>query len=386
MNNLPKSPARGDDLNAQQSASLLRLRLRKFRRLKRGYYSLVLLLTTYLLSFLLPFIMGFRPILVRYEGKFFFPACATYLDETFGISKIFGISTARVYLGSEFNQTEADGRRVFGEADYRALARQFEEADSNNFAIMPPIPFGPNEGFLDLEGNPPHPPSRTHWMGTDNAGRDVFVRLAYGYRTSISFSMLVTLVAYTIGTLTGAVLGYFGSWIDILGLRLVEIWSAVPFLYTVIIVASIYGPNFKILALILAAFGWMGITYYIRGEFYREKSKDYVAAAIATGEGSLRIIVAHILPNSLTPIIAFAPFAIVGMIVALVSLDFLGYGLPAPTASWGELLRQAREAGMRVPHLVIFPLGAMFVTLQLIVFIGEAVREAFDPKVFSRLR
>jgi microcin C transport system permease protein len=223
-------------------------------------------------------------------------------------------------------------------------------------------------------------------MGTDNSGRDIMVRLAYGYRTSISFALLVVGVAYTFGTLVGAILGFYGRVIDIVGLRFVEIWSAIPFLYTVIILASIFEPNFKLLVSILASFGWLGITYYVRGEFYREKAKDYVAAAIATGEGNLAIIVGHILPNALTPIIAFAPFAIVGNIIALVSLDFLGFGLPAPTPSWGELLRQAHESGMQEWHLVVFPMGAMFLTLQLIVFIGEAVREAFDPKVFSRLR
>lgn len=223
-------------------------------------------------------------------------------------------------------------------------------------------------------------------MGTDTHGRDVLVRLAYGFRISISFALLVTFFAYTFGTLVGATLGYFGKWIDILGLRLVEIWGAIPFLYTVIIISSIFTPDFKWFAFILASFGWMGISYYIRGEFYREKSRDYVAAAIAVGEGHLSIIVRHILPNALTPIISFAPFAIVGSIAALVSLDFLGFGLQPPTPSWGELLRQAKDTGLSNWHVVVFPLAAFFVTLQLIVFIGESVREAFDPKVFSRLR
>jgi microcin C transport system permease protein len=146
-----------------------------------------------------------------------------------------------------------------------------------------------------------------------------------------------------------------------------------------------FRPSFLLLVLILAAFGWLGITYYIRGEFYREKARDYVAAAIATGERSSAIILRHILPNALTPIISFAPFAIVAEILTLVALDFLGFGLPAPTPSWGEMIGQGKEH-IRDWHLVVFPLLAMFLTLQLIVFIGEAVREAFDPKVFSRLR
>lgn len=364
----------------EKSASLLQLRLRKFRRLKRGYYSFVILVGLYLLSFLLPFIMGYRPIALKYDGKMYFPAVASYVYETFGIGR------STVYLGSEFGQSEADGKRVFGEANYRALKKQFADANEGNWIILPPIPYGSSEQFLEREGVPPYPPSAAHLMGTDNSGRDVLVRLAYGYRVSITFALMVTIVAYTLGTTIGALLGFFGGWLDLVGLRLVEIWGAIPFLYTVIILASIFQPSFALLVSILSAFGWLGISYYIRGEFYREKNKDYVAAAIAVGEGNLSIIFKHILPNALTPIIAFAPFAIVGMISALVSLDFLGFGLPVPTPSWGDLLRQAKDGGMTKWHLVVFPLGAMFVTLQLIVFIGEAVREAFDPKVFSRLR
>lgn len=364
----------------ERSVSLLKLRLRKFRRLKRGYYSFLLLFGAYLLSFFLPFIMGYRPIALKYDGHYYFPAFASYTYDTFGVGR------SKVYLASELGQQEVNGEPVYGEANYRELKKQYAEQDQGNWVLMPPVPYGPTEQFLEREGTPPYPPSLSHWMGTDASGRDVLVRLAYGYRVSISFALLVTVVAYTFGTTVGAFLGYYGSWLDILGLRFVEIWGAVPFLYTVIILASIFQPSFLLLVTILASFGWLGIAYYIRGEFYREKNKDYVAAAIAVGEGNLAIIFKHILPNALTPIIAFAPFAIVGMISALVSLDFLGFGLPVPTPSWGELLRQAKDGGMQAWHMVVFPLGALFVTLQLVVFIGEAIREAFDPKVFSRLQ
>ena len=358
----------------------MQLRLRKFRGIRRGYYSFLILAGLYVFSFFLPFFMGYRPIAMRYNGETYYPALATYLHDTFG----FG--SKKVYLGKDFNQTKAFGKPVFGEANYRALKQQFADAGRGNWVLLPLVPYGTSEQFLDIEGSPPFPPSSEHWMGTDNSGRDIFVRLAYGYRVSITFALTVTFVAYALGTLVGALLGYFGGWVDLIGLRFVEIWGAIPFLYTVIILASIFQPSFGLLVGILAAFGWLGISYYIRGEFYREKSKDYVAAALAVGEGNGAIILKHILPNALTPIIAFAPFAIVGTISALVSLDFLGFGLPAPTPSWGEMLRQAKEGGMTKWHLVVFPLGAMFLTLQLIVFIGEAVREAFDPKVFSRLR
>ncbi len=363
----------------QRSVSPLRLRLRRFRRFKRGYYSFLILLTAYFLSFMLPFLMNNRAIMVRYEGNYYFPAFRNYFHDTFGLG------SESIVQGKVFNQKDEYDRDILSEAEYRSLKEQFANADAGNFVLLPPIPYSPTENFLDLEGNPPHSPSEKHWLGTDDSGRDLLVRLAYGFRYSLSFSLLVAGVAYLFGTLVGAFLGYFGSWLDILGQRLVEIWGAIPFLYTVIILTSVFTPSFVLLALILSAFGWMGITYYIRGEFYREKAKDYVAAAIATGEGNLTIMIKHILPNALTPIIAFAPFAIVANIVALVSLDFLGFGLQPPTPSWGEMLHQAKN-NIKVWHLSVFPLGAMFITLQLIVFIGEAVREAFDPKVFSRLR
>jgi len=362
-----------------KSVSPLRLRFRRFRRIRRGYYSFLLLAGAYLASFLLAFLMNNKAVMVRYEGRTYFPAFRNYFHDTFGFGR------ERVYAGAEFGQRNENGEPLQSEAEYRRLKTELADAGEGNFAILPPIPYHPNEGFLEMEGTPPHAPSREHWMGTDDRARDVFVRLVYGFRISISFALIVTLFAYTFGVLIGAILGYYGRWCDFLGQRVVEIWGAIPFLYTVIILASLFGRSFLLLVGIITAFSWMAITYYIRGEFYREKSRDYVAAAIANGESNWMIMTRHILPNALTPIIAFAPFSIVAEIVSLVSLDFLNLGLLPPTPSWGELLHQAKQ-NLRVWHLVVFPLGAMFVTLQLVVFIGESVREAFDPRVFSRLR
>jgi microcin C transport system permease protein len=204
-------------------------------------------------------------------------------------------------------------------------------------------------------------------------------------------------LSYVVGVAVGAALGYLGGKIDLLGQRLIEIWSSLPFLYTIIIVSSIVvpvyvpgrmqvlQPSFWLLVAILALFEWMGMTYYIRGEFYREKARDYVGAANVAGVSEPRIMFRHILPNALTPFISFAPFTVVANIAALVALDFLGFGLPAPTPSWGELINQGMSNLTRW-WLVFFPLGALFVTLLLVVFIGEAIREAFDPKEYSRLR
>ncbi len=354
------------------SISLFRRRLRKFRSIKRGYYSFVLITGAYALSFFLPLLVNSSAWLVRYQGEFYFPMLRYYPAATFG-------------------------QQSFGEPDYRALAQTFREQDQGNWAILPLYPYSATESLLDLPGSPPHAPSWQHIFGTDDRGRDIFARLAYGFNVSLSFALLVLAISYVVGIAVGAVLGYFGGKLDILGQRVIEVWSSLPFLYTIIIVSSIVvpvympgrnlvlQPSFWLLIFILTAFDWMGITYYVRGEFYREKAKDYVGAAIAMGASDRSIIFKHILPNSLTSAVSFAPFVVVGNIAALVALDFLGFGLPAPTPSWGELIGQGME-NLTKWWLVFFPLAAMFVTLLLIVFIGEAVREAFDPKEYSRLR
>jgi len=181
-------------------------------------------------------------------------------------------------------------------------------------------------------------------------------------------------------------MGYFGGKVDLFGVRIIEIFMAIPFLFLMMIIASLMRPNVVVLALILVFLtGWIGISFFIRGEFYREKAKDYVSAAISMGQSNIKIMFKHILPNALTPIITYAPFAIIGYIGTLVILDFLGFGLQPPTPSWGELISQARE-NLSAWHLIVTPLSAMAITLFLITFIGEAVREAFDPKTYSRLR
>jgi len=296
-----------------------------------------------------------------------------------------------------FHSVTEFGTEGFGEPDYRQLKQQFAEAGRGDWVLMTPYPYGPNEALLDASASPPNAPSRQHPLGTDDRGRDVLVRLAYGFNISMTFAIFVTILSESFGTMIGAVLGYFGGKIDILGQRFIEIWSSLPFLYTIIIISSIIvpvyvpgrlqvlQPSFWLLVGILALFDWVSITYYIRGEFYREKARDYVGAAIATGLSEAQIMFRHILPNSLTPLVSFAPFVIVANISALVALDFLGFGLPAPTPSWGELIGQGTE-NLTKWWLVFFPLGALFATLLLVVFIGEAAREAFDPKEFSQLQ
>ena len=359
-------------LPPKRSVSIFRKRVRKFKTLKRGYYSFVILLVAYAISFILPVLINNKPLIVHYHGKYYFPM-VTY------------------YPASEF------GQNAFGEPNYRELKREFASRSDGDWVLMPIYPYSATESLLDLPGSPPHPPSREHIFGTDDRARDVFVRLAYGFNVSLTFALLVLAISYVVGVFVGAMLGYFGGKLDILGQRAIEIWSSLPFLYTIIIVSSIIipiyipgrnlvaQPSFWLLIAILTIFDWMGITYYVRGEFYREKAKDYVGAAIAMGVSEPAIMFKHILPNALTPVVSFAPFGVVANIEALVALDFLGFGLPAPTPSWGELISQGTNY-LTDWWLVFFPLAAVFVTLLLIVFIGEAVREAFDPKEYSRLR
>lgn len=355
----------------KRSVSIFWKRIQKFRKIKRGYYSFLVLVVAYVISFFLPLLINNKALIVSYNGDWFFPIAGYYSAETFGLTTI-------------------------GEPNYRELKEIFKK-QGKNWVLMPPYPYSATESLFDLPGVPPHPPSVQHWFGTDDRARDVFARLAYGFNVSLTFALIVTAIGEAIGVTVGALLGYFGGKLDILGQRFIEIWSSLPFLYTIIIISSIVvprylperilirQPSFWILVTIVVAFMWMGMTYYIRGEFYREKARDYVAAAMATGVSESGIIFRHILPNALTPVVSFAPFSVVFAITELVALDFLGFGLPAPTPSWGELIWQAMD-NLTKWWLVFFPLGAMFVTLLLVVFIGEAIREAFDPKEYSRLR
>jgi microcin C transport system permease protein len=351
-------------LNLEESVSVFQRRWRKFKTMRRGWYSFLLLISCYLVSFLNPLLINSRALVVKYNGEYYFPA-----------------------FGKHYEARDLGQRRI-GEAQYRDLKKQYEQQGEGNWVLLPPYPYHPNESLLtdpSLPGSPPHSPSRRHWMGTDDRGRDVFARLVYGFRVSITFGLGVLGLAYLVGMIVGASFGFFGGRVDIYGQRIVEIWAAMPFLYTVIIISSIVKPSILVLMSILSLFFWISISFYMRGEFYREKAKDYVAAAIAQGESNASVMFRHILPNALTPIISFAPFALVAAIASLVALDFLGFGLPAPTASWGELVSQGKN-NIYDWHLVICPLGALFATLLMVVFIGEAIREAFDPKVFSRLR
>lgn len=356
------------------SESIFQKRWKKFKTLKRAYISLHILIWSYLLSFVAPLFINNKPLIIKYEDAIYFPAFA---DLGYPYTKLF----ARGYTGKMF------GIDDYGEPNFRKLSHHFSQEGNPNWSIMPLYKYHPNENLLsELNSEPPTAPDSKHWFGTDNRGRDILARVIYGYNISMSFAIFVTIFGYIIGIIIGAIQGYFGGRFDLYFQRFIEIFSSLPFLYTIMIVSVIMTPNFYILAIInIILAGWIGISYFIRSEFYREKAKDYVAAAVAMGASRRRIMFKHILPNSITPIITFAPFAIVGGISALVSLDYLGFGLPAPTPSWGELAKQGVEE-LRYWWLIVTSINAMFLTLLMISFIGEGVREAFDPKIYSRLR
>jgi ABC-type microcin C transport system permease subunit YejE len=233
----------------------------------------------------------------------------------------------------------------------------------------------------------PNPPDfrRRHYLGTDSQARDVASRLLYGFRISIFFALFLVVIGQVIGTTIGSLQGYFGGRFDILSQRIIEVLISIPFLYVVIILAALIIPSFWTLLFIMAVFQWIAITFYMRTEMYREKTREYCLAAKSYGASHWRIIFRHLLPNCLTPLVTFTPFAIVTAIFALTGLDYLGYGLPAPTPSWGEMIDQALRLENRDKLWLTFaPFGAITVTLVLVVFIGESVREAFDPKQYAK--
>ena len=349
-----------------KSESINQKRWKKFKSIKRGYYAFILIISLYILSFILPLFINSKALVVHYEGNFYFPAFSSIIP---GINDY--------YDGTLFDQETP------GDANFRQLQKKW--AGSNNWILMPIYPFNPYEDITNNENRMYESPSLTHWFGTDNTGRDVFARMCYAFNISISFALILTVLNYLIGISIGGAMGYYGGRFDLFFQRFIEIWSSLPLLFVVIIISSILTPSFILLIFIYTLVNWIFLTYYMRAEFYREKSKDYVSAAISMGQSNNRIIFRHILPNSLVPVITYFPFSIIGGIVVLVSLDFLGFGLPPPTPSWGQIL-YVGLANITKWWMVFAPIMAQFFTLLCIVFIGEAVREAFDPKIYSRLR
>lgn len=335
-------------------------KLRRFRSIKRGYYSFIIFMLMIALCLVAELLVNNRALIVQYEGRYYFPTYSRILPGT-----VFGLDYAY-------------------ETDYRELKKKFQRENQGNWVLLPPVPYNAYENDLREDAFPPFPPSieDRHFLGTDAVARDVLARLVYGFRIAIFFSLGLLLVNYAIGVSIGCAMGYFGGTFDLFFQRIIEIWSNIPFLYVIIIIASVVVPNFFILILIMAFFGWITMTWTMRTVTYKERAREYVLAARALGASNSRIIFRHILPNTIAIIVTFAPFSVSGGIVALTSLDYLGFGLPPPTPSWGELLKQGwtNLSAWWISGSVVL---AMLLTLLTVTFIGEAVREAFDPKMHT---
>ena len=254
-------------------------------------------------------------------------------------------------------------------------------------AVAAPVNIGGVEHAVQFSRNDvqwPYRPVGSHWMGIDVAGRDVFARILYGWRTSMTFGLLLVAFSMGFGILMGALQGYYGGKVDLVSQRIIEIWSTIPFLYVMILLGSMYGRSFSLLLFCYGIFNWIGISYYVRAEFLRLRTMPFVDAARCLGISSSRIMFRHILPNALTPIITFFPFSLVGAIGSLAMLDYLGFGLPPPTPSWGELLQQAQSFRWAW-WLILYPSLSLFVVMLLGVFVGEGVRDAYDPKPVMRM-
>lgn len=326
-------------------------RWNRFRHRKSAYYSLCVLIILILLTLISPFLANSKPNILSYNGHIYFPTIKSYHPKKLNLN---------------------DDILV---VNYRKL-----ELKEGDWAFWPPIPWDPFEGNIDVDSYPSKPTSK-NWLGTDDRGRDVLTRLLYGLKYCLAYSLLVWLFSIIIGTISGAIMGYFGGKIDFVGQRLVEILSTVPQFFLLIILISIFNPNLTLLVIISSLFSWISISYYIRGEFLKNRKREYVEAAKSLGASSQSIIFKHILPNSLAPIITFTPFIIAGNIVGLASLDYLGFGLAVPTPSWGELLAQAQKNYSIAWWLAVYPSLALFFTLTLFALVGEGVRDAMDPNL-----
>ncbi len=328
-------------------------RLHNFRANRRGYWSFWIFLALFVVTLFAEVVANDKPFLVYFDGGFYTPIFVAYPETTFG---------------GEF-ETETDYRDPF-------VAKLIGE---KGWMIWPLVRYDHRTVAWDLPVPAPAPPDAEHWLGTDDQARDVMARLIYGFRISVLFGFVLTVISAAIGVTAGAVQGYFGGWLDLLFQRFLEIWSGMPILYLLIILASVVEPNFWWLLGLLLMFSWMGFVGVVRAEFLRARNLDFVRAARALGVSNLVIMFRHVLPNATVATITFMPFTLAGSVTLLTSLDFLGIGLPPGSASLGELLAQGK-ANLQAPWLGLTGFFAIAVMLSLLIFMGEAVRDALDPR------
>lgn len=333
--------------------SALRRRWASFRANRRGYWSFWIFGLLFVLSLFAELLANDKPIFVWYDGQAYWPVLQTYPETTFGGT----FETATDYT----------------DPTVRALIAE------HGFMIEPLIPYDHRTVSWNLTLPAPSPPDAQHWLGTDDQARDVLARLIYGFRISVLFGFALTALSSVVGIAVGALQGYFGGWIDLLGQRFIEIWSGMPVFFILITLASLVQPNFWWLLGVTVLFGWMALVGLVRAEFLRARNFDYVRAAKALGARDLTVMFRHVLPNALVATLTFLPFMLAGSVTILTSLDFLGVGLPPGSASLGELLSQGRS-NLQAPWLGITGFVTIAVMLTLLIFIGEGVRDAFDPR------
>ena len=328
-------------------------RLQNFKSNKRGFYSFWIFSFLFVVSIFADFIANDKPLLIKFDQEYYCPIINEYPETIFG---------------GDF-ETEADYRDPY-------VIKLIED---KGWIIMPLIPYTYNTIIRDLDVPAPAPPSKKNWLGTDDQARDVLARLIYGFRISILFGFTLTFFSMIIGVSAGAIQGYFGGRIDLFFQRFIEIWSAIPTLYVLIILASIVQPNFWWLLMILLLFSWMGYVGVVRAEFLRARNLDYVRAAKALGVSNHTIMFRHLLPNATVATITFLPFSLSASVTALSGLDFLGFGLPPGSASLGEMVNQGRN-NLQAPWLGLTSFFTLGLMLGLLVFVGEAIRDSLDPR------
>lgn len=332
---------------------VMQQRLARFKQNRLGFICLIVFAVIFVLAIFSELIANDKPLVVKYQQSYYFPVIQSYPETTFG-----GIFET--------------------EADYKDPAVQ-QLIDRDGWALWPVIPFSYQTPNLELAVPVPSPPSQQNWLGTDDQGRDVLARILYGLRVSLLFGFALTLCAAFIGILIGALQGYYGGWVDLIGQRVLEVWGGLPMLFMVMILVSMFTPSVYWLFVIMLLFGWTALVGLVRAEFLRARNFDYVRAARALGVADRTIIFRHILPNAISSSLSQLPFMLTANITALTALDFLGYGLPPDAASLGELLLQGKN-NLNAPWLALSGFFTLALVLSLLIYVGEATRDAFDPR------
>ena len=343
---------------APKSLSPSRRAWLRFKRNRLGFWSLVIFVVLVAVSLCAELVSNDRPLVVRYEGQLYFPMVKDYPETTFGGDFL----TATDYLDPYIRKKLSEG---------------------SNWALFTLNPYGPNTLNYFAKDPNPSAPTAANWLGTDDRGRDLAAQLLYGFRVSVLFALALTFTGVLLGMVTGAIQGFFGGKTDLAFQRFIEIWGSMPELYLLIIFSAVLAPSIGLLLVLLSLFGWMGLSDYVRAEFLRNRQLDYVKAARALGVGNGQIIWRHILPNSLTPVVTFLPFRMSAAILALTSLDFLGLGVPPGTPSLGELLSQGKN-NIDAWWISLSTFAVLVITLLLLTFMGDALRDALDPRKADR--